>query len=272
MIKAGVIGHPIAHSKSPVIHGYWLNQYGVDGEYKTYDIAPTELESGVRGLIDAGLVGFNVTLPHKQNIMPLCKTLSDEAKLIGAVNTITISKNGDLHGHNTDAFGFIQNLKVAVTDFDFKNATATVIGAGGASRAIIFALQQQGVQNIRITNRTRESAENLAALYHAHVVDWDDRNEAVRDADLIINTTSLGMKGQGALDIDLSHVSGNAVVYDIVYTPLMTPLLQQAEEKRLRIVTGVGMLLHQARPGFESWFGHFPDVTPELETLILGIK
>lgn len=272
MIKAGVIGHPIAHSKSPSIHGYWLNQYGIEGEYKAYDIAPAELESGVRRLVDAGLVGFNVTLPHKQSIMKLCKTLSDDARLIGAVNTVSVSKNGDLHGHNTDAFGFAQNLKVAVPDFDWKNATATVIGAGGAARAVLYALHQQGVPAIRITNRTRESAEQLAAHYHAQVVDWDDRNAAVRDADLIVNTTSLGMTGQPSLDIDLSDINGNAVVYDIVYTPLMTDLLQQAEEQRVRFVTGIGMLLHQARPGFELWFGHFPDVTPELESLILGIK
>lgn len=272
MIKAGVIGHPISHSKSPLIHGYWIKQYGIQGEYKTYDIAPENLESGVRGLVDAGLVGFNVTLPHKQNIMPLCATLSDEAAAIGAVNTITVFPNGDLHGHNTDAFGFAQNLKVAAPDFVWKDATATVIGAGGAARAVLYALHQNGVKHINITNRTRESAENLAASYHAHVVDWDDRNSAARNADLIINTTSLGMTGQSSLDIDLTDINGNAVVYDIVYTPLMTPLLQQAEEKRVRVVTGVGMLLHQARPGFEVWFGHFPDVTPELEALILGIK
>jgi shikimate dehydrogenase len=272
MIKAGVIGHPISHSKSPLIHGYWLKQYGIEGEYKTYDIDPAALETGVRGLVDAGLVGFNVTLPHKQNIIPLCKTLSNDARSIGAVNTVTVLKNGDLHGHNTDAFGFARNLKVAVPDFDWENATATVIGAGGAARAILYALQQHGIINIRITNRTIESAQNLAALYQAKVIDWDDRNASVRDADLIINTTSLGMKGQNSLDIDLSGINGNAVVYDIVYTPLMTPLLQQAEEKHVRIVTGVGMLLHQARPGFEAWFGHFPDVTPELESLILGIK
>lgn len=272
MIKAGVIGHPISHSKSPLIHGYWLKQYGIDGEYKTYDIAPAELESGVRGLVDAGLVGFNVTLPHKQNIMPLCKTVSDEARLIGAVNTITVLKNGDLHGHNTDAFGFAQNLKETVPDFKWDGATATVIGAGGAARAILYALHQNGITDIRITNRTRESAENLGAAYCAKIVDWDDRNSSLVGSDLIINTTSLGMKGQSPLDINLKGIHKNAVVYDIVYAPLMTDLLQQAEQQGAQIVTGIGMLLHQARPGFEAWFGHFPNVTSELEEIILGIN
>ena len=272
MIKAGVIGHPISHSKSPFIHGYWLTQYGIDGEYKTYDIDPAALDAGVRGLVDGGLAGFNVTLPHKQNIMPLCKTVSDEARLIGAVNTITVLKNGDLHGHNTDAFGFAQNLKETIPEFKWDGASATVIGAGGAARAILYALRQNGVADIRITNRTRESAENLAAPYKANVIDWDDRNASVCGTDLIINTTSLGMKGQNQLEIDLSGITENTVVYDIVYTPLMTPLLQQAEQQGAKIVTGIGMLLHQARPGFEAWFGHFPNVTEELEALILGIK
>ncbi len=271
MIKAGVIGHPISHSKSPSIHGYWLKHYGIEGEYKTYDIDPAKLEAGVRVLLEDGLVGFNVTLPHKQNIMSLCQTVSDEARLIGAVNTITILKNGNLHGHNTDAFGFAQNLKETVPDFKWSGATATVIGAGGAARAVLYALHQNGITDIRLTNRTRESAENLGAFYHAKIVDWDDRHSLARDTDLMINTTSLGMKGQPLLDIDLTGIRDQTVVYDIVYTPLMTPLLQQAEQKGAKIVTGIGMLLHQARPGFEAWFGHFPKVTDELETIILSL-
>lgn len=272
MIKAGVIGHPISHSKSPYIHGYWLQQYGIEGEYKAYDIEPAVLESAVRGLVDAGLTGFNVTLPHKQNIMSFCKTVSDEARLIGAVNTITVLKNGDLHGHNTDAFGFAQNLMEMIPDFKWSGATATVIGAGGAARAILYALYQKGLTDIRLTNRTRASAEILAAPYNAKIIDWHDRNSSVSDTDLLINTTSLGMKGQKPLDIDLSGLNQNAVVYDIVYTPLKTPLLQQAEQCGAQIVTGIGMLLHQARPGFESWFGRFPKVTDALEQLVLAVE
>ena len=272
MIKAGVIGHPIAHSKSPLLHGYWLKQYGIAGEYKTYDIDPASLETGVRALVDAGLSGFNVTLPHKQTIMSLCQTMSDEARLIGAVNTVTVAKNGDLHGHNTDAFGFAQNLKETIPDFDWNGSTATVIGAGGAARAVLYALQKNAVGDIRLTNRTRESAEKLGAAYGATIIDWDDRNASVAGADLIINTTSLGMKGQDALDIDLSGITDQTIVYDIVYTPLITPLLQQAQDKGARVVTGIGMLLHQARPGFEAWFGQFPDVAKELEAFILTGK
>lgn len=272
MIKAGVIGHPIAHSKSPSIHGYWLKHYGIDGTYERHDIHPDDLSDGIQRLKDAGLSGFNVTLPHKQNIIPFCQTVSDEAKLIGAVNTVTISKTGDLHGHNTDAFGFAQNLNEKITGFDWKNAPATVIGAGGAARAIVYALAKNGIPEIRITNRTLESAEKLASPYGAKVVEWNHRDRAVQDAGLIINTTSLGMKGQAELDIDLTGMRKDAVVYDIVYTPLLTPLLQQAQLKHARIVTGIGMLLHQARPGFEKWFGRFPEVTADLEKLILDMK
>jgi len=272
MRKAGVIGHPISHSKSPFIHGYWLSQYGIDGEYKTYDIAPENLESGIQELVALGLSGFNVTLPHKQKIISLCKTLSDEAQAIGAVNTVTIDANGDLHGHNTDAFGFAQNLNQAIPNFDWAASRVLVIGAGGAARAILYALSKNNVASITITNRTLESAVELAKLYGANVVDWENRNSAVAGIDLLINTTSLGMKGQEDLDIDLSALKQNAVVYDIVYVPLMTQLLQQAQTKGARIVTGIGMLLHQARPGFEKWFGKYPDVTAELEKIILDIK
>lgn len=268
MLKAGVIGHPISHSKSPLIHGYWLKKYRIDGEYKTYDIPPDSLEKGIDGLVHTGLKGFNVTLPHKQAIIPMCHSLSDEASAIGAVNTITVHQDGTLHGHNTDAFGFSQNLEETVIGFDWTKAPAVVIGAGGAARAILHALRSKDVPEIRITNRTRESADRLAKPYGATVIDWEMRDTALTDAGLVINTTSLGMTGQDPLQIDLTTMADKAVVYDIVYTPLITPLLRQAEEKGARIVTGIGMLLHQARPGFNAWFGHFPDVSQELEDLL----
>lgn len=271
MIRAGVIGYPISHSKSPYIHGYWLKKYGIDGEYKAYEIRPETLETDIHDLVHAGVSGFNVTLPHKQNMMRLCQTLTDEARLIGAVNTVTVLKNGDLHGDNTDAFGFTQNLEKTIPGFDWTKKTATVIGAGGAARAVLYALSQKAVPEVRITNRTQESAENLARLYHATPFEWKDRDKSVSGADLIINTTSLGMKGQNPLDIDLSGIQESTVVYDIVYTPLITPFLHQAQNEGARIVTGIGMLLHQARPGFHAWFGQTPTVTDELENLILGV-
>lgn len=270
MIKAGVIGHPISHSKSPLIHGFWLRTHGIDGEYKTYDIDPDHFGDGMKQMIDAGIKGFNVTIPHKQRIIPFCDSLSDEAREIGAVNTVTVTADKKLHGHNTDAFGFTQNLEESCPDFNWTEFPATVIGAGGAARAVMTALQNKGVPEIRITNRTRESAENLAGQAAARVYDWDERSQAVHESGLIINTTSLGMKGQASLDINLSGAADNAIIYDIVYTPLITPLLQQAQEKGCRTVTGIGMLLHQARPGFEAWFGIYPTVTKELEDLIIN--
>lgn len=269
MLKAGVIGHPISHSKSPLIHGHWLELYGIDGEYKTYDIAPENLETGIRGLIDGGLGGFNVTLPHKQNIMTLCDSLSDEAEAIGAVNTVTVTECGGLHGHNTDAFGFSQNLIETIPDFNWSQKIVTVIGAGGAARAVLYALQKNNCPEIRMTNRTRDSAEKIGLSYHAKIYDWDKRDEACQGAHLIINTTSLGMAGQPELEINLSGIASNAVVYDIVYNPLDTSLLKQAHQKGAKIVTGIGMLLHQARPGFQAWFGVYPEVTETLKNILL---
>jgi shikimate dehydrogenase len=269
MLKAGVIGHPISHSKSPRIHGHWLAVYGIEGEYKAYDIAPEKLAEGVKKLVDEGLKGFNVTLPHKKNMMALCTSLSDEARSIGAVNTITISENGSLHGHNTDSFGFSENLNESIPDFEWTQKIATVVGSGGAAQAILQALYKNGCPEIRLTNRTREYAERAGAPYQAKIYNWDRRNEACHTADLIINTTSLGMDGQPALEIDLSGTSDEAIVYDIVYTPLYTRLLRDAQNKGMRTVTGIGMLLHQARPGFQSWFGTYPQVTEDMVKMLL---
>lgn len=269
MIKAGVIGHPITHSKSPLIHGYWLKKYALDGEYKAYDIAPDNLEQGIKGLISSGLVGFNVTIPHKQKIMSLCSTLSEEAKSIGAVNTVTVQHDGTLYGHNTDAFGFSKNLEETVPDFKWNRASpALIIGAGGAARAIASALKSQGVEEIRITNRTAEAAESLAADFGLITYDWSNRNNAPDGAGLLVQTTSLGMQGQPPLDLDIKGVTPDAIIYDIVYNPLMTGLLQQAKTEGRKFVTGIGMLLHQARPGFESWFGQYPDVDAGLVELL----
>jgi shikimate dehydrogenase len=269
MIKAGVIGHPIGHSKSPLIHGYWLKHYGINGSYDRYDIPPENLEKSVKSLVDDGLMGFNVTLPHKQSILPLCNSLSAEAQKIGAVNTVTIQPDGTLHGHNTDAYGFIENINSQYPDINWPSQNVLVLGAGGAAQAILYALTQQNIRQITIANRTVAQAHNTAKLFQAEVIDWDNKQSAIDEASLIINTTSLGMTGQPALNLSLIEAREDTIVYDIVYNPLITPLLAEAKRNKLRIVTGIGMLLHQARPGFESWFGHFPEVTPELEGLIL---
>ncbi len=264
MIKAGVIGHPIAHSKSPRIHGYWLARYGIDGEYKAYDVHPHLLEAEIMRLRDEGLAGFNVTLPHKQSIISLCTTLNDEASRIGAVNTVVFHKGGEIEGRNTDAFGFMRNATDTHPDFVWLDAPAVVLGAGGAARAILFALKRAGVPEIRLTNRTLESAEALAEEFGCVVYEWDDRQAALKGSRAVVNTTSLGMTGQPPLEIDLAPLGEGGLAYDIVYAPLHTPFLQQADALGCRVVTGIGMLLHQARPGFQAWFGHMPEVDDEL--------
>ena len=269
MIKAGVIGHPIGHSKSPLIHGHWIQKYGLDGSYQAIDIAPENLRGEIERLTEEGYAGFNVTIPHKQSVMPLCDTLDDAARQIGAVNTVII-KDKKLHGLNTDAFGFTENLKDNLKIFDFTRRPAVVLGAGGAARAVIHALLCEDTPKIIITNRTQEKAEILKGMNpeRIKIIPWDDREQALKTAGLLVNTTSLGMTGQPPLEMDLSAAPQDMAVCDIVYAPLMTGLLTQAKEKGLPGVTGIGMLLHQARPAFEAWFGVLPDVDNELKEKI----
>ena len=269
-IKTGVIGHPIAHSKSPLIHNYWINKYRLNGTYKAIDIHPDNLQNGVGALINEGYSGFNVTIPHKIAIMALCDEIDDLARKIGAVNTVTI-KNGKLYGTNTDAYGFVQNIKANATDFDFTGQNALVLGAGGAANAVVYALLQEGAAQIIITNRTKEKAQKLAQLNpdKIKIIDWDLRNNVLDDVGIIINTTSLGMTKNPPLNIDISKTQ-NALVTDIVYAPLYTDLLKVARNNGIKTVTGIGMLLHQARPGFKLWNGVVPSVTKELEDLVLS--
>ncbi len=270
LIKAGVIGHPIGHSKSPLIHGYWLKKYGIAGDYSRYDIAPENLARDVDHLIKEGIQGFNVTIPHKQTILKLCSELSPEAEKIGAVNTVIVRADGTLFGANTDGFGFIHNIRDSVRNFDFSRKPAVILGAGGAARSIVCALIEQNCPEIIICNRTKDRAEALAQEFGVTSADWDERDFLVRNAGLFINTTSLGMVGQPPLIIDLKYADPELLVCDIVYVPLMTDLLRQAQGTGLRIVTGIGMLLHQARPGFEVWFGKSPEVTDDLRNLLLN--
>lgn len=270
MIKAGVIGHPVSHSKSPLIHRYWLEKYGIKGEYTAYDLAPEGLlETAKDLLVSRGLSGFNVTLPHKQSIVDLCTTLSDEAKAIGAVNTVVYHSSGEIEGRNTDAFGFMENARGTLPRFDWSSGAVTVLGAGGASRAVIYALQKAGVSEIRLANRSSENAKRLADDFGVRPYEWEERNRMLEGTIALINTTSLGMKGQEYLEIDLGRMSPNSLVYDIVYVPLETELLRQAHGRGLQTITGIGMLLHQARPAFAAWFGVMPEVTEELKQMVL---
>ncbi len=272
MIKACVIGHPIGHSKSPLIHNYWIAQHGLEGSYEAVDIPCESLEKDVRGLTQKGFAGFNVTIPHKEAMLALCDEVDETARQIGAVNTVII-RDGRLCGTNTDSFGFIQNIKTGAPDFDFTAAPAVVLGAGGAARAVIHGLLQEGVPQIIIANRTAAKAETLKAACGAPekitIAPWDARGEVLAGAGLLVNTTALGMNGQGPLEIDLAKLPSSALVTDIVYAPLETALLKDAKKRGNIVVGGIGMLLHQARPAFQAWFGVMPEVDEKLQQKVL---
>ena len=269
---AGVIGWPVSHSRSPALHGFWLREHKIDGAYVPFAVRPENLAVALRGLAALGFRGANVTLPHKEQALALVNHASDTARRIGAVNTITIAEDGSLTGDNTDAFGFIENLREGARGFDAKAGPAMVIGAGGAARAILVALADAGAPEIRLANRTLGRAEALARALggRIRVVDWNDRANALEGAALLVNSTTQGMKGHDALDLDLARLPKTALVNDIVYVPVETPLLAAARARGNPVVDGVGMLLHQARPGFERWFGARPRVTPALRAAVLG--
>lgn len=269
---AGVIGSPIAHSRSPALHGYWLKLYGIKGHYIPMDVASEDLETVLRALPKAGFVGCNVTIPHKEAALKLADVISDRAALIGAANTLIFRADGKIHADNTDGYGFIANLRQNAPHWDPTRGPAAVIGAGGASRAIVASLLEVGVPEIRISNRTRARADTLRAEFGARLVvyDWAQAGNMLEDAATVVNTSSLGMVGQPDLKVPLDALSSAAVVTDLVYTPLKTPLLLQAEARGCPVVDGLGMLLHQGVPGFERWFGHRPEVTEELRAAVLG--
>ncbi|TDR87179.1 shikimate dehydrogenase [Enterovirga rhinocerotis] len=273
--KAFVIGHPIAHSRSPLIHGYWLAELGLPGSYERIDVAPEMLAEFIAGFASRGFVGGNVTVPHKEAVFALLSTggheLSDEARRLGAVNTLVALPEGRLRGHNTDGAGFVASVDEAVgSGWENEAGTAIVLGAGGAARAIVGALLDRGLRRIVVANRTPAKAEGLRrfAPERIEVVASADLAAPMREAGLLVNTTTLGMKGQPALDLDLADLPERAIVADIVYVPAETPLLAAARARGLRRVGGLGMLLHQAVPGFEAWFGHRPAVTPALRAAI----
>ena len=269
-INAGVIGHPVNHSKSPMIHNHWIGQYGLKGQYKAIDVAPENLERDVMALIGQGYKGFSVTIPHKQTIMSLCDEVEDVAKAIGAVNTLYL-RDYKIFGTNTDAFGFIANLKTQEKFFQ-KDKPVLILGAGGASRAIVYGLLQEGFEKIIITNRTMDKANELVLVNPSKIesLAWENNIKPLKDIGLLVNTTSLGMVGKDSLNLNLHELSPNTIVTDIVYAPLMTPLLMQAKSKGCPIVTGIGMLLHQARPAFQKWFGVMPDIDETLLNKVLA--
>ena len=269
--KAGVIGWPIEHSKSPLLHGYWLKQQGVTGAYEKVAAAPEEFEATVRRLVAAGWRGANVTIPHKEAALALADEVTDTAKAIGAANTL-IFRDGRIKADNTDGFGFTENLIDRAGGKWRRDQPAAIFGAGGASRAIIHALVQSGAPEVRLSNRTKSRAEALAQVFGPKVIvlDWADQAAALDGAGLIVNTTSLGMKGQPPLEIGFSAAPAHAVATDIVYTPLVTPFLKSAARSGLATVDGLGMLIHQGRPGFEAWFGAAPTADDKVRELLLA--
>ncbi|MEZ5773442.1 MAG: shikimate dehydrogenase [Hyphomicrobiaceae bacterium] len=267
--RAGVIGWPIKHSRSPLIHGHWLRRYGIAGSYEKVAVEPGDLAGFLAGLAAAGWRGCNVTVPHKEQALALADEATDTARAIGAANTLWVER-GRLHATNTDAYGFMTHLRTEAPGWQEGGRPALVLGAGGAARAILQGLIEAGVREIRLVNRSRGRAEALVAHFGRAVVvgDWAERDSLIGDCGLLINTTSLGMTGQAPLDISLAAAGDRLTVSDIVYAPLETPLLKAARQKGLVAVDGLGMLLHQAVPGFERWFGIRPEVTRELRALI----
>ena len=269
MPRACVIGWPVKHSRSPKIHNYWLKTFGLAGIYELAEIDPEHLADFIRSMPSQGYVGGNVTVPHKQAVLPLCTHLSDRARAIGAVNTLWFEK-GALHGDNTDALGFAANLDDYAPNWR-QARCAMVLGAGGAARAIVYALREAGLKNLVVVNRDQARAQSLKPLWHGtfNVADWASLGDYLPETDLLINTTSLGMKGQPPLLLPWEKARAGLIVHDIVYVPLETDLLKAARAHGYQTVDGLGMLLHQAVPGFAHWFGRRPQVTPALRQLVL---
>jgi len=269
---AGIMGWPVAHTRSPALHGYWLQEYGIDGAYVPMAVRPEDLRRALQALPVLGFAGCNLTIPHKEEAMRAVDEYEPSAKRAGGVNTIVIRANGSILGSSSDGYGFIAALHADIAGFTADAGPAVVLGAGGAARAVVAALLDAGAREVRLVNRTPERATKLAKELGGEVrgIAWEKRAEALTGASLLVNATSLGMEGQPALELPLDRLPTEAVVNDIVYVPLETPLLAAARARGNRCVDGLGMLLHQARPGFEAWFGVAPAVDEELRAFVAG--
>jgi len=259
---AGVIGSPIAHSKSPQVHGHWLKTYGIAGRYIPLHVERADLSEVLRTLPKMGFVGVNLTLPHKEAVLEIADQATDRAILLGAANTVSFREDGRIFADNTDGYGFMENLRHGAPDWQPRNGAVALLGAGGAARAVIGALLDAGVPEIMLSNRTRVTAEKLKSDFGNRITlyDWVQAGNMMDRADMVVNTTSLGMIGKGEMRVPLDGLRPGTVVTDLVYTPLKTQFLETAEQMGCVTVDGLGMLLHQAVPGFERWFGHRPTV------------
>jgi shikimate dehydrogenase len=264
---ACVVGWPIEHSRSPLIHNYWLKHYHIPGEYRREAVPPEQFRAFVQSLQARGYVGANVTVPHKEAALAWSQP-DDRARAVGAANTLWL--DGVLRSTNTDVEGFLDNLDAGAPGWDRGLRNAVVLGAGGAARAVVYGLLERGVERVVVANRTQQRAEALRERFGArvHPVHWETRNAALDDAALLVNTTTLGMAGQRDLAVEIDRLPGHALVAELVYAPLVTPLLAAARARRLCTADGLGMLLHQAVRGFLLWFGQKPEVTPELRALL----
>jgi shikimate dehydrogenase len=269
---AGVLGSPVAHSRSPALHGHWLRRYGLPGFYIPIDVAQADLADVVRMLPRMGFVGANVTIPHKEAVLALADVVTDRAALVGAANTLVFRQDGRLLADNTDGYGFIENLRQGAPSWVPASGPAVVLGAGGAARAVLIALIEAGVTEIRLVNRTRNRADALRAEFGTKVVvsDWVQAANIIEGAALLVNTTSLGMTGKSEFRVPLDGLDPSCVVTDLVYAPLRTTLLRRAAERGCVTVDGLGMLLHQAAPAFERWFGIRPQVDDDLRRAVLA--
>lgn len=271
MKRACVIGWPIEHSRSPLIHGYWLRQYGIDGSYTKEAVRPEDVATFLRTLDAQGLVGCNVTVPHKETAYAIAEERDASARAVQAANTLWL-EGGKLHAANTDTYGFMTYLDHVVPDWKAHDGPVAVLGAGGAARAIVHGFLDAGIEEVRVFNRSPARAEQLAEAFgpRVKVFDWDARSDGSREACVLVNTTAAGLRGAGTLGIDFAGFNPDCVVSDIVYVPLETELLADAKRYGLRTVDGLGMLLHQAVPGFEKWFGVRPQVTGELRAILVA--
>lgn len=270
---AGIMGWPVGHSKSPALHGFWLREHGIDGVYIPLPVEPINLKKALTALPVMGIVGVNLTVPHKEEALRYMDDITASARRIGAINTVQVQENGRLIADNTDVTGFMANLRQGAPKWNPASGPAVVLGAGGASRAVCVGLIDAGCPEIRLVNRTPERAKRLAKVIGGNIkgIPWDQRQAMLSEATLLVNTTTLGMEGQPALELDLSALPSVAVVNDIVYAPLETPLLANARARDLVAVDGLGMLLHQAVPAFTAWFGVVPQVTPALRDHIISL-
>ena len=271
-IIAGVLGNPIAHSKSPILHQFWLRQNKIKGFYIPLKVSDDDLEMTLRNLPKIGFSGVNVTVPHKEAVMSFAKIITERASLIGSANTLTFLPEGGFKADNTDGYGFMKNLEEQAPVWDPKEAKTLILGAGGACRAVIGALLESGVERLHVTNRTQKRAKDLQGFFNNQIelIEWSEKEELLKNVNTVINTTTLGMVGSDELQFSLSTANENTTIVDLVYNPINTPLLVEAHKKGCHVVNGIGMLLHQAIPGFKEWYGVKPTITKELLNRVMS--